>query len=504
MDVLHKIVLGLTRHEVRELKYYLNRNSARSEKRKDVQLLELLRKNPEHSSEQIMLGIYASSEKTAYYHLRENLKQQVEEFMLLQRSRGEAFFTVTKFIATAQYLFKRNLVKEGWEYLQKAEKEALQYEEFELLNLIYYTQLENAFLAGAPLAEDVISKRQLNLKLAKQDGNLNVARQLIVRGLTDAYSEKETPNIDQMVNQVFSDLEIRTEEVTSPRLRLRLIEIKDRVLFEKGKYEELESYLLEEFAALEELQVFNRFNQWQKIILVRNICYILLRNSKFRLCEDYIGIYMQELERYNKKYYPVMFADHQTFLAEVTSYQGRFEESLKILTQVMEDPPTEIPFRQQLIFQYLIMGNHFRMGNYREAIRAYGKIGNDEEVLMKQLEKKAVIDVRLCECILHIDAGNYDYALTRLDSIERKVRDMLQQPAYKREQYFIQLLKQMCLDPKFVRSKRFKEEATNPILLRQIDATGSELIQYHYWLRSKVENRPFAEVFIEEIEAING
>ena len=85
--MLKEIVESLSKDEIRNIKLYLNRTNEDAE-RKDIQLLDVLRKNTK-TEEQACAALYQGS-KNPYYRLKNRLKEDIGKSLLAQHYKASS------------------------------------------------------------------------------------------------------------------------------------------------------------------------------------------------------------------------------------------------------------------------------------------------------------------------------------------------------------------------------------------------------------------------------
>ena len=99
----------------------------------------------------------------------------------------------------------------------------------------------------------------------------------------------------------------------------------------------------------------------------------------------------------------------------------------------------------------------------------------------------------ITECLLSIEIGDNEYAASRLKSIERKFKTLLNQSHNYRQKVMVSLLRKIIYNIDFWQSKNLRNKAWNFIRLQPYYKPGSEFISFNAWLYSKLENVPYGE-----------
>src|SRR5438309_2360129 len=128
-NIADEMILSFTSQEIREFKYFVGTGN-NAGVREDLKLLEVIRKKNGTGLKNV----------NAHHQTKKRLKKQLEQFTVLENLRHDAFSRIYALMETAKYMFRKNLQRQAWEYLLKAEQLAIQAEEYRLLDYNYDIQ----------------------------------------------------------------------------------------------------------------------------------------------------------------------------------------------------------------------------------------------------------------------------------------------------------------------------------------------------------------------------
>ncbi|MBL4654194.1 MAG: hypothetical protein JKY33_00040, partial [Bacteroidia bacterium] len=178
MDQLKEIVCSLKDEEVKQVKKFIKRKSAKKD-RKDLLLLNILREDTNYTTAEIIERLYHGGKIDAYHQLRRNLNIHLEDYICQQNLDEDEVMVILKYILIANYFFSTKLIKEAWKYLLMAENKAIEGGHFNLLNHIYYIQIANTYRENSPEILEVIKKREKNFDRANHDALSNIVFNLL-------------------------------------------------------------------------------------------------------------------------------------------------------------------------------------------------------------------------------------------------------------------------------------------------------------------------------------
>jgi hypothetical protein len=500
MDSLRNIIVQLSKQEVREFKYFLSRNGRKeSVERKDVQLLNLYRKYPEDNADKIVTRLYKSTKKTAYHHLREDLRRSLEDFMWVQQSKNDSFSTVIRLLASAHFLTDKRM-PEVWDYLRKAEKKAIRAEQYELLNMVYSMQVEYAYVTTADPQDEILNKRKENLKLAKLDGSLNVANHLIRKQVIHSHLSGDAQNIDQIVDEVLAQFGIVYEDISQLKLRHRLIRIAARSMHENGSYDALFDYLEKEYGRMKKEDAFSRLNFQTQLDMLRLLCFASLKVFENELCQKYLDEYLSVITKYKVKDAEAL----SHYLKYVTTLyvtdRKLLNKGIKLLADFLSETGHRLSKLDRSMHEINLASFYFYNEQYNKSVKILASShGHDaKRDFVKEFGQKIALNIELFECVLHYELCHYDFVYHRVVSIERRYNRLLLQTDFEADRLFLYLLKQMCHDPDIVTYPEFIIACEAPSLhVIALQGTG-RIVECGIWLNSKIQKRSYQELFYEK------
>ena len=221
MDVFYQIVDGLSKEEIRFFKIFAHRQGSEIE-RKDIALLDFIRKNPEKNDEnKIVQKLYGNGDKNAFYRLKNRLIDDLNKSLVLQHNNDDEVLQLFQLLSLVRIYCSKSQHQIALSFLKKAEQKAKRIENHELLDSIYgeYIQLSHTLLNIDP--ETYIALRKENSEALSRIRQLDDVLAVV------SYRLKVTQNFG---SQEFSFLQI-LENVTkqfadekvvlaSPRFRI--------------------------------------------------------------------------------------------------------------------------------------------------------------------------------------------------------------------------------------------------------------------------------------------
>jgi hypothetical protein len=161
MDVLQTVVANLAKEEVRGFKLWLNSTNA-SEQRKDILLLDYIRKANNYNEDYIFGKLYEGNDKNSFYKLKHRLLEDLGNYLAMTYTGKSDANNIYWYLSLQQIFTQRSQPKVAHYYLLKAEKKGLAVEHYELLDIIYSVLIKLSGELSEIDPEIYISKQKAN------------------------------------------------------------------------------------------------------------------------------------------------------------------------------------------------------------------------------------------------------------------------------------------------------------------------------------------------------
>jgi hypothetical protein len=253
MEILEQMIARLEKEEIRFFKVYATRMDVK-EPRKDIELLDIIRKEREAFDEDAAIAnLYSDGNRNAYYRLKNRLKTELGKSLMLQHMDHEDTSQVLHLLHLARHYQARNAYSLTEHFLSKAERKADALESYELLDLIYteFIRLSQEIVTINP--ETYILKRKEN------ENQLATLRQIDDILASVKYRLKVTQNFSPVDNPVVEVLRETLERLAvddrvrrGAQLRFKVYQAVSQILLQQHDYPNLEDYLFKHLPNLME------------------------------------------------------------------------------------------------------------------------------------------------------------------------------------------------------------------------------------------------------------
>ena len=138
--------------------------------------------------------------------------------------------------------------------------------------------------------------------------------------------------------------------------------------------------------------------------------------------------------------------------------------------------------------------------NYSNALKLFLPLHNGEKILIKNFGLLGLFSKDMMECMIHFEMKDYEYVNYRFKSIERRFKDFLIDPANFRDKTFLLLFKRLNRNLDLLTDPDFITQVDQFIAMKPIIEPGDlEFLSYNAWLKAKVDNRRYYDVFLEMV-----
>ncbi len=481
--MLSKVVKCLSKEELRYLKLFLMRTNARTD-RKDIQLLDYIRKHPQGNLDHIARKLYGDN-KNAFYRLKNRLLEDINKSLLSLHydvSHPNHSFT---YLSLSRHFFHKNAFDLAFRYLRKAEKIAEKLDQYEVLDIIYtdYIRLSHETLEVDP--ESYIQKRKelaarIN-KIREIDDLLAVLIYRIKRSQNYASGDEEVLTI---LKRTIDDYSNSEDLDNSPVLRFKVYHAVSRMLLQQMDYASLETYLEETYDSFEALELFTKNNHDTKLQMLTYWTNSLFKNNKhvesLQIAEKLHDEMMRFEKRHRDKYY-FFYANAQIINYSILDKR----KALSMADQALE----ESVIQQNSIHRIFILLNKaqllFDIGNYKSANRSIIQLKLDDAY--QKLDDAFRLKISVAEIIIRFESQDFDSVELLISNFKKDYKESLEGGGFERQLTVLEIMEGLMVSHDLKQNKPLLQKV-NQVIDEVDDSRANEidLINYRSWLKGKV------------------
>ena len=485
MEILNNIIAVMNKEEVRNFKLWLKSTNA-SDDRKDILLFDYLRKSSQqYEDDFIFKKLYSGSDKNSFYRLKHRLQEDIGyNLALLHFGKHEAN-SLFLFLSLHHIFVSRNQSELAAYYLKKAEKRALQTENFEMLDIVYasFVRLSSELAELNP--EIYIQRRKENaVKLNRIRETDQVLAAVTYRlKLSQNYGKRDVgllKMLDNTIREFAADDSIKN----SKTFQTRVFRALSQILIQNHNFIELEKFMLTTYNRFVNKKWFDKSNHETKIQMLIYIINATFKNRKYRESLDYAETLGEELSAFHNLLYNKYLFFYYNALV-INYAQTDLARGLKAL----DEAEREMKSKKNSYYDFFILLNKanllFFQRKTNEAIRNLVKLYVNDHY--RKTDNSFKLKIAVAECIMQHESGDEEITLKRVEQVRKQFTEQLQSDDYKRERFILRLIPNLIKCTPLKKEKKLLGEVRKFVLAPvKGSVEDGEVLRYRAWLAPKV------------------
>ena len=498
MTDLNTIVSTFSSEEQQQFIKYLEKKNKRNDT-KNIKLFKLLLAKEELSSKELCKSIYKNDNKVAYHALRKRLYQSLIDFIANTNLEEENSIDmqIIKFILASRTFLINMQFKIAYDILDKAEVLALEHSLFPILNEIYHTKIQYAYLNPLVDINTLISKFKTNQKNQYLEEELNMVYAKIRQTLNDMTYKGEVLDFQTILNNTLAEHNISLNDSMSFKSLYQLMTIVSISAFVTNDYLKIEPFLLDTYSKIKTHKLKDK-QLYYHIQIVYMTAHTFFRNKKFENSLSYLEEMKTLMQQHRKKHFKTFELKYNLLLAlnlNYTNNQGKAIEYLENFKQSKHnDIETLLDIKLSLVMFYI------QSTRFKEAQHIFSKFYHTDKYYTEKAGKDWVIKKSLVEIILHIELGHIDLVESRLLSFKRNHNSYLKQINQERVSIYLKLVNHYYKYPESVTTQAFKDKVETSFNWIEAEQEDIFVMSFFAWLKSKMENKPLYKTTLQLVE----
>jgi hypothetical protein len=478
---LNRLVLSLSKDEVRHFKLYIQKYDTNLSERKDLSLFDYVRKQGDkYEEDEIVKDLYGKGDKNSFYRLRNRLIAEINK-SLLSQYYDETNLNGVLFHILLSRIFqeKRDFVMAHY-FLRRAEKKAISASAHDLLDLIYadMIKISNETLEINP--EDIIQQRKENRVILHNLQEFeDILAVLIYRIRVSQNMSKGNMEIMRLLNNTIKEFSGNKELSRNKLFRLKTYQAVSRILLQEQNFKALEKYLVNTYKEFVQDHLFDKNSHDTKLGMLTYLVNALFKNKKYKESIAYADMLrdaMQEYggilhEKYLIYYYNAMVYNY----TNINKYKA-----IEILLEAQQDPligknKFNLTFvNLQLVLQY------FDIKEYKKSNKLMVRVRIEENFRM--LDQIFQLKILIIELMIRFELQDFDFIESQIPKVRKEYVEQLKEPTLERQKLMLDFLRRAIQVDRLNRDKQLISLAQ--VLLEETE-TDSDLINYKEWILSK-------------------
>lgn len=480
MKILNELVASMTKDEVRFFKMYQARYQTGFD-RKDEAYFDYVRQTAdEYDEEYIVKKLYGKDDKNSFFRLKNRLLADLGKNLVFQHFDDIDAPAYIQLLLAKQCLRKR-LFKPAAHFLKKAEKVAEDFENFELLDIIYgdYIRLSHEVFTIDP--EVYIDKRKENMLRLSELRKIDDIVALVAHKLKRSQNFSQTgENVVKLLEKVIKTHSGQAEQ--SPRLMVGTFRAVSQILIQKHDYFGLDQYVADAHKKFLQADLFNKGYAEMNLQMLTYRANALVKLKRF----DEAGAIAEELNKlitsakYNNWFAKYAFFYYNT-LVNIYS-ETDIDKAIDLIEQMQNQTNLKSLDFYALFVPLNLAILWFGKGNYRSSIRYFNELYHTEV-----FEKSATdlqLKISVAELMARYELGDFDYLQHRTKQVRKTYKDLLAEHNFERDKEFIAILEMLMQSPIPKSNDKLLAKAKKFL---QLPVTDNQVMDYNDWLKQKIK-----------------
>jgi hypothetical protein len=482
MDILNNIIELMSKEELRNYKLLAERSH--SGDRKDIELLDYIRKSgPKFKERLIVKRLYGTGGKNSYYRLKNRLLDEVGKSQVLLHWDHSEFNSALHYLVLAVLYREKQQFKVALYFIRRAEKISKQIGKPELLDLIYGEMIALSFELIEVNPESYIHLRTENLQ------TLNRLREIDNILAAVSYRIKVSQNFGEQDDSILDLLEKTVQEYSNdsglnanPQYRFRMYHAVSKILIQKRDYTSLEAYLLKTFEEFSRDQLFNRNNHDTKLQMLTYLINALNKTGKVHDSLDWTARLLEGMKEYNRLHYEKYLFFF--FNSQAINYSKiDMERAVRILEEMLQNG-TLIKIPVQVVYIHLNLALfQYELRQYKPAIRTLIRLTLLEA--FSSTDAAMRLPITLFELAVRFELQEFDVLEYRLTQCRNDFKTLLETTANQKENNLLNLMVAMAKSNDYRNDDTVKKLGQSFVSTYESDDT--EIFKFGEWVQSHLQ-----------------
>lgn len=496
-NFLFDIIHSLTKAEKRYFRLYTKGNVL-AQNKNYLKLFDIILGQKENDEKQIKKELLAYSAKVNYNFAKSYLKSIVIECLVNMNAGTSVDSKLVQMISTVKMLRKKLFIRQSNSILKKAEKLAVQAEQFGHLHEIYTLQSRGL---NTPADLSVLEKKvNLNKKADNLTAYFILSTKMTLYGSRKNISRNKS-EID-MLKKLMDESGIMEKEEMALSLNAKIIfhHLKGIYYYFAGEFDSSLKSLYKRLRYQEILPFYIQDMPLSYKVCLTNIIAVNIMLKDYNEAEKSLSklaefparhhVFMSEGMRIQMLY------DQAVFKLIININTGRTTELARLLIKIEEELNSiknKISEIEKIDIYYYISYGYFACKKFSRSLDWSDKLKNETD-LSKREDIHSMI--RILDIINHYELGHVEL----INYLERSARRFIGQKKrmFKTETVILKFFRKDLIESEgkveLIAAFKKLKLTLKKIFEDPFEAKVTEYFDFISWLESKIENRSFVEI----------
>ncbi len=499
MDTLTQIISTFSKSDATDFASFINRLK-KKQKRKDLELFQLIYKNGVQRSDDLIKKIYPDGNQEAYHALRKKLLKHLTDFLYMKQVKSDDTdeTQVAAFMSLARYLKAHDCLKPAWRFLQKAEQQAVAGELYNLANAVMGLQLAMPLMELGESIDPLLARKAQYEQLAIEDDHANTAYHIIQYQLQTAKTSVEAIDLQDTIEKVLREYGLTSAMIRRPSMLYKLMSMTRSAVMAEKDYFAFEPLVIQYYKNMEASVGFQGHDLVYKARLQYMIAHTLYRNKKFKSALTYLHSLRDGFKRLNRLEYASLLPRFSLLYCAIRFFTNHLDEAIRIVDAAfMEKLKMKPEHVLNLRLNQAIY--HFFSGDYKVANKVLQSIGHTNTWCARTAGVEWVFKKDLLDVLIQFELTNFDIATNRVRALLRQDQLLASHPKFERAKTFVTLVKAVVDNPDVPRQPSFHEKVEATFDWIPIEQEDLHASVFYAWLKAKMLNKAPYEVLLDLI-----
>ncbi len=403
----------------------------------------------------------------------------------------------------ARRLLSNTPTKLGFNLLKKAEKEALNYHRYSLLNDVYKAAIEYSFHPLSDDQEKLFTKAEQNKRRIEHEEVLNQLYAKIKKAFYQAEYNQETIDFEQLVTDPMEELQSIYPEIEMTFESLfKIVQMFDYYAAHMRNYHNIDSIVEEQWERTEKVHTSNTYDNYYKVETIYTLANIHFRKKEFKKSLYYLDLLEKELASQKEGQKEKYEVRHETLRA----LNLHFINSSTVADQLLETLINKAKHKKKELYSAILTKAMiaFHREDYKTTSGLLAQLNFSDAWYEKTVGIDWNLHKKYMEILLHIELGNLDLTESRISSLKRKYKKQLSGDRNSQVLPFLALIETYIKKPDSVHSDNFRYKLENSMQWKRSEEEDLFFMCFYAWLKSKMDKTPIYETTLELIHSNNG
>lgn len=503
MDILESIILSLTSDEVRRFKILSNRFKADDEKKLLILFDAIRSEKFSEDDTDLVIDLYEENTpktRNRYYRLRNKLVDNIEKSLVFYHFKYKDSIHAYYDIQLSIMFRERGHYRLALYFLKKAQKKAKALDQFNILEQIYeeYTQL--AIKDIEIDIESLLKERRSNLEKVRIQRQNTEAIALITQQLKRSNFSRNKASVLALLDETRQRLEANAAIFSSSEGKIQIFRTVSALLLQKEAYDQLVEYLDKTIFEFEENKLFTNDTHSIRLMMRLWLIISLFKVYDFVRASAEVKTFEKEMKMFSKQNYFTYLINYYNVKINLLKCLGESGKVEKLIKEALAQKEIRADGTNVCYLLRSLADQQFNNQRYQDAVGTLARLKAESDY--KRLGDEVRMFIEIFEMINHYEAKDYDFIHNNFKAFRKAFRSIFKAEGQEGTRKFLEILVRMntaALEKKKVSLetayKNYKQ------LIRKSEYGDNNIVMYDLYLLSKIERKPYYELFLEEIQS---